>query len=92
MPPLPIPPLPVALALATAGVVVGVAAGSIAGWLKLRRGVATPYTRKIFHFAIFTVATILHAVGGYAEVNAFACGVDAVVLFACARGDGFLLY
>lgn len=89
---LPLPSAPATLALAAAGVAVASAAGFFAGWLKLHRGVATPYTRKIFHFAIFTVATILHAIGGYAEVNAFACGVVAVVLFACARGAGFLLY
>lgn len=83
-----LPPPTAALALAGFGVAVACAAGFGFGALKLRRGVRTGYTRKLFHFTIFSLATLLHAWGGWPAVNAFSCGVVAVILFGVWRGDG----
>ncbi len=58
------------------------------GWLKMRRGIATNYTRKIFHFCIFTAAMGVHLAGGFPAVNAYAVGCVAVILYGVWRGPG----
>jgi phytol kinase len=87
-----LPPPATALALAGLGLAVASAAGAGFGRLKLRRRLATGYTRKLFHFTIFSLATLLHVWGGMAAVNAFSCGVVAVILFGLWRGDGYPLF
>jgi phytol kinase len=65
------------------------------GWVAAgfrRRGMRVPYTRKIFHFGIFTGAAAVHALGGLPATNAYGTAVAALVLLAVARGDGFGLY
>jgi len=74
------------------GALLSFVVGQLCARLKLRRGVRTNYTRKIFHFAIFSVATGLHIAGGWPWVNAYALGVVAVILFGVWRGDGHALY
>jgi phytol kinase len=64
-------------------------AALFAGWLRTERGVKAPYTRKIFHFAIFTTAGLLHLVGGLSTVALFGGIVSCVVLYAVWRGDEF---
>jgi phytol kinase len=54
--------------------------------------VRVPYTRKLFHFAIFTAAALVHELGGLPATNAFGAAVAAWVLLAVARGDGDPLY
>lgn len=66
--------------------------GYFAGWLRLRKGIRTPYTRKIFHFTIFTMAAILQLTCGFATVVLFGSIVSLVVLYACFRGTGFGFY
>jgi len=66
---------------------VGVAAAGLR-----RRGVRVPYTRKVFHFGIFTLAGAVHALGGLPATNAYGTAVALVVLAAVARGDGDPLY
>ncbi len=56
------------------------------------RGVRVPYTRKLFHFGIFTGAAAVHALGGLPATNAFGAVVAAWVLLAVLRGDGDPLY
>lgn len=87
-----LPPPALTLALAAFGTVIATAAGFGFGALKLRRGVRTGYTRKLFHFTIFSLATLLHAWGRWPAVNAFSCGVVAVILFAVWRGDGHPIF
>jgi phytol kinase len=74
--------------LLIAGAGLAMAAGLLCGWLKLRRGVRTNFTRKIFHFTIFTGAMALHVTGGWAWVNAYALGVVTVILLGVWRGAG----
>jgi phytol kinase len=68
------------------------AAAALAGWLRAVRRVPAPYTRKIFHFVIFTSAGILHIAGGLPLVSLFGGIVSAAVLYAVGRGDGFAFY
>ena len=64
----------------------------LAGYLRITRGVRTPYTRKIFHFVIFTAAGAIQLMWGLPGVVIFGSVTAAIVLFAVARGDGFPFY
>jgi len=67
-------------------------AAHLAGWLRTARGVKTAYTRKIFHFVIFTTAGGLHLIGGLPTVALFGGIVSVVVLYSVWRGDGFAFF
>jgi phytol kinase len=64
----------------------------LAGHLKLRRDVATNYTRKIFHFCIFTAAMAIHVRWGFPGVNAFSVGVVLLIGYGLLRGKGNAVY
>jgi phytol kinase len=66
--------------------------GSLTGRLRLRRGVRTPYTRKVFHFLIFTMASVVHIAWRLPGVVVFGTVVTLVVLYAVWRGDGYPLF
>jgi phytol kinase len=68
------------------------AAAALAGWLRTSIKLDAPYTRKIFHFVIFTTAGALHILGELPVVILFGVVVSGAVLFAVARGDGFPFY
>lgn len=78
--------------LAPIGLAVAAAAGGLAGWLRAARGVAAPYTRKVFHFAIFTAAATVHLWRGPSGVVVFGAVVALVVVSVVARGEGHALY
>ena len=82
-----------ATALLAGGAGLALAWGVGAAAARLRsRGVRVPYTRKLFHFGIFTGAAVVHALGGLPATNAFGAVVAAWVLLAVARGEGDSLY
>src|SRR5206468_6739913 len=64
----------------------------VVGTLRIDRGVRTPYTRKLFHFSIFTFASLLHLVWRLPGVTVLGIIVTLVVLYAVWRGDGYPLY
>jgi len=66
--------------------------GGIAGWLKLRRGMRTGDTRKLFHFSIFLLATYVHASYGPAGVNLLGCLAAIYIGYCLLSGDGNPLY
>ncbi|MEX1182188.1 MAG: hypothetical protein WEF86_03065 [Gemmatimonadota bacterium] len=68
------------------------AAAGIASWLRVRRGVAAPYTRKTFHFLILTSTLGVQLGWGLTGVTVFAAIVLLVVAVAVVRGDGFPFY
>jgi len=72
----------------SAGLLLSTLLGVACGHLKLHRGVATNYTRKLFHFGIFTTAMVLQAGWGLGAVNAYAVGCVMVILYGVARGRG----
>lgn len=65
---------------------------ALAGWLRMQRKVRTAYTRKIFHFYVFTIAGILHLSIGFPGVALFGSIVSACVLYSVWRGKGFPFY
>ncbi len=67
-------------------------AGWLAGTLRLSSGLRTPYTRKVFHFVIFTLASAVQLWKGLPAVMLFGAVVALVVLHAVARGEGYPLY
>jgi phytol kinase len=61
-------------------------------YLKKYRQVRTPYTRKIFHFLIFTTAGIFQFRFGLPLVVLFGSIVSCFVLAAVLIGEGFVFY
>lgn len=78
------PGLPL-LAYAIAGAV-------LAGWLRHTVGVKTSYTRKVFHFCIFTAAGLVQILWGLRGVSLFGMIVAGLVILAVWRGDGNPFY
>lgn len=74
------------------GLLTALVTGMLAGRLRRDRGLATPYTRKIFHFAIFSAAAGVHLWKGPSGVAVFGVAVSLVVLYAVLQGDGHVLY
>src|SRR5690606_10363137 len=68
------------------------AAAAFVGWLRVKRGVQAPYTRKVFHFMILTVATLIHVRWGLPGVVVYGSGVALVVIAGVLKGDGFAFY
>jgi phytol kinase len=76
-------PLIVVYILASAGLV---------GWLRMKKQILTSYTRKIFHFMIFTMAAVLQIEVGLRAVLLFGIWTALAVLYAVIRGEGFPFY
>lgn len=72
--------------------VYGVTVSLVVGKLRCERNVRTAYTRKIFHFSIFTMASVVHLVWHLPGVTVLGLVMSAIVLYAVYRGDGFPLY
>lgn len=86
-----IPPPGVAPRAAILALGVGVAG---AAWVAILRdrGVRVAYTRKIFHFVIFTAAAVTHAVWGLPGTVVFGSVIAGMVLAAVLKGDGHPFY
>lgn len=67
-------------------------AAAVAAHLRAARGVRTPYTRKIFHFLIFSAAGAIQLLWGLPGVVVFGSVTSALVLYAVWRGDGHPFY
>ena len=78
--------------LAPAFLAYGTLAAWFAGWLRTTRGIKTSYTRKIFHFSIFTIAGLIQISWGLPAVSLFGGIVASIVLYAVWRGDDFPFY
>jgi phytol kinase len=65
---------------------------SLVGYLKTRRNVRTAYTRKIFHFLIFTAVSVVHMIWHLPGVTVFGIISTLIVIYAVKRGDGFAFY
>ncbi|MDX1646640.1 MAG: hypothetical protein R3304_05815 [Longimicrobiales bacterium] len=86
-----VPPPGVAPRAALLALVVGVA-GSI--WVSVLRdgGMRVAYTRKIFHFVIFTAAAVVHALWDLPGTVVFGTVIAAMVVAALVRGEGHPFY
>src|SRR5688572_24840575 len=76
---------PLALAYAAA-------AAALVAWLRVRRGVRAPYTRKTFHFLIISATPFVQLAWGLPGVALFGGVVALAVLYAAWRGEGFPFY
>jgi len=76
---------------AAVGLVLGLIAAGAASWMRAR-GVRIPYTRKVFHFVIFTGAAVVNARWGLPGTNVYGAVVAAMVLAAVVAGEGNPLY
>lgn len=65
---------------------------AFSGWLRIKKDIRTAYTRKVFHFYIFSMAGIIHLTLGFPYVVLFGIVVCVCVLYAVFRGDSFPFY
>jgi len=63
-----------------------------AGYLKIKKGLNTGYTRKVFHFLIFATVVFIQLVWGLPIVLLFGAMTSIVIFYAISRGGGHLLY
>jgi phytol kinase len=87
-----LPSLRVLLTVAPIAILYISAVAWLVGYLKARRNVRTAYTRKIFHFLIFTAVSIVHMIWHLPGVTVFGIVSTFVVIYAVQRGDGFAFY
>lgn len=64
----------------------------LVSYLKKHHQVRTAYTRKIFHFLVFSTAGIFQLKYGLPAVVLFGSMVSLFVLFAVWKGDGYPFY
>ena len=67
-------------------------AASIVGYMRDVRGIRTSYTRKMFHFLIFTLAGFLQLSVNIPGLALFGVIVATGVLYGCLRGPGYPFY
>lgn len=69
----------------------GLVAGTLLGWLsgywKKRYDLPVGYSRKMFHFSIFTLAGVVGLVGGFQAVQVFGASIGTVVGYAVLQGN-----
>jgi phytol kinase len=81
----------VALLAGSLGLAVGGASALLAARLRAR-GTRVAYTRKLFHFGVFSGAAAAHAAWGLSGTNAYGIAVALLVLAAIAGGEGHVVY
>lgn len=69
-----------------------IGAAYLVGYIKHRYQIKTAYTRKIFHFCIFSLAGVLHIVFGSGIVSLFGVITVGIVLYGVFRGAGCSFY
>jgi len=69
-----------------------VLSASFSAWIKKEYHWKTGYTRKIFHFLIFSAAVVIQWIWRLPGVLLFGCIVTCVVLLACIRGSRSSFY
>ncbi|HKJ68461.1 MAG TPA: hypothetical protein VKA68_10935 [bacterium] len=67
-------------------------AGWIAGKLHAEVNLAVAYSRKVFHFLIFTMAGVLHIFGHLSLVALYGVIVSCYVVYGVVRGEGYPFY
>lgn len=78
--------------IAPLALIYGALAAFTVGHLRTTRGVRAPYTRKLFHFAIFTVAGVVHILWGAPAVVVYGSTIALLVCWALVRSDGYPFY
>jgi phytol kinase len=84
--------LGLAIFLTLASLLVVFGAGAVAGYLKTSKGIRTNYTRKIFHFIVYSAATGVTWLWGLPATAIFGTCALFFLMFAIWRGEGTMLY
>jgi len=64
----------------------------LSGYLKLKKELKTNYTRKIFHFTIFSTAGLMGLFLGFPGVIVFGSWAGIFILIIIRLGDGNIFY
>ena len=73
-------------------ILLSILAAYFAGWMKIKKHIRTPYTRKTFHFIIFSAAGVIQYFYGLHAVSLMGMIVSIIVLMSVAAGERFWLY
>jgi len=73
-------------------IILSLMAALLAGWMKVKKNIRTPYTRKTFHFIIFSAAGVIQYYYGLQAVSLLGVIVSCIVLIAVIVGQKFSLY
>lgn len=73
-------------------IIMGITFGWLSGWLKIKYRMKTGYSRKIFHFLVFTTAGIIGIIGGFEAVQVFGTAIGIIVGYAVLRGYKSILF
>lgn len=79
------------MAAGAIGLVLGLAGAALAGAAR-RRGTKVAYTRKLFHFVIFTAAAGVHVAWALPGTMVYGVVVASLVVAAVVAGDGHPFY
>lgn len=80
------------VAVGPAAVALAAAYLYVAGRLKRNRAWPTGYTRKVFHFLVFTTAASVQMRFGLGALLVFGAATSAVIFYALLRGEGHVLF
>ena len=88
----PLVPVPrVAALVSVLALVVGTGGAVLVAGLR-RRGLRVAYSRKVYHFTIFTAAAVVHTVWALPGTLVFGAVIAGIVLAAVMVGDGHPFY
>jgi phytol kinase len=87
-----LPSLQTILVVAPIAIASAIVFGFSVGYLRVRRGVRVPYTRKLYHFAVFTLAGVVQLIWGVEGVVVLGSVFVLAVLYAVVRGTGSPLF
>ena len=73
-------------------IIISVSSAAFTGFLKRRYTLATAYSRKIFHFIIFTAACFIHITMGYASVLIFGIVTATIIFYVTVAAENFWFY
>lgn len=86
-----VPDIPTVAVVMPIAALLTIAAAVLVAWLRAR-AVRAPYTRKLFHFIIISLAMVVQVQWGLRGTVVYGAVVSVAVLYAVWRGDGFAFY
>jgi phytol kinase len=87
-----IPSLETILLVTPISLPVIIAIAYISGFLKMKKGIKTNYTRKLFHFTIFSTAGLVGLFFGFSGTIVFGSWAGIFILLILYLGDGNIFY
>jgi phytol kinase len=87
-----LPPAELSVRLLWPIMIIALSAAAFSGWLRVKKGLRIPYTRKTFHFIVFSLAGYLQFKYGLQAVSLLGGFVFIMVLLAVMFGDRTWFY